>query len=151
MQLRSTAIVTNPRSYEATLDEFLNLFPAFKEPDNQFVTPSYHAFKSIKFTKKTNVWFSRYRHTSGFRVHFTHTSKRITLTQIDSFLGELDTFLDNSYKNLKNKLIPVNSARNKSGNPPEQLRPENCHFLILWSNVTKCRYIHIYIFHHVRT
>ena len=40
-----------------------------------------------------------------------------------SFFRELD-FLDNSYKNLKNGLIPVNTAMNKSGNPPEQLRPE---------------------------
>ena len=45
----------NPRSYEATSDEFLDFFPAFHKPDNQFATSSYHAFKSIKFPKKTNV------------------------------------------------------------------------------------------------
>ena len=45
----------------------------FKEPDIQLATSSYYAFKSIKFPKKSNVWFSRYRQTSGFRVHFAHT------------------------------------------------------------------------------
>ena len=80
----------------------------------------------------------------GKQVHFTHTFRKITSTQVDIFLMELDTF-DNSYKNLKNGLIPVNTARNKSGNPPEQLRPENCHFLIPWSNVTKrCYNINIH-------
>ena len=61
MKLRSAVITTNPRSYEANLDKFPDLFPAFQRPDNQFATSSYHAFKSIKFPKKTNVWFSRYR------------------------------------------------------------------------------------------
>ena len=82
----------NPRSYEATSDEFPDLFPAFQKPDNQFATSSYHAFKSIKFPKKTNFWFSRYRQTSGFQVHFTCTFGRITLTQVDIFLRERDTF-----------------------------------------------------------
>ena len=63
---RSTVITMNPRSYEATLDEFPDLFPAFKEPDIQFATSSYYAIKSIKFPKKTKVWFSRYRQTIGF-------------------------------------------------------------------------------------
>ena len=85
-------IATNPRLYEATSNEFPNLFPAFKESDNQFATSSYHAFKSIKFPKKTNVWFSRYRQSSGFQVHFTHTFGRITSTQVDIFLRELHTF-----------------------------------------------------------
>ena len=66
----------NPRSYEATSDKFSDLFLAFKEPNNQFATSLYHFFKSIKFPKKTNFWFSRYRQTSGFRVHFTHTFGR---------------------------------------------------------------------------
>ena len=56
----------NPRSYEATSDEFPDLFPAFKELDIQFATSSYYAFKSIKFPKKTKVWFSRYRQKIGF-------------------------------------------------------------------------------------
>ena len=56
----------NPRSPEATSDEFPDLFPAFEEPDIQLATSSYYAFKSIKFPKKSNVWFSRYRQTSGF-------------------------------------------------------------------------------------
>ena len=56
----------NPRSPEATLDEFPDLFPAFQKPDNRFATSLYHALKSIKFPKKTNFWFSRYRQTSGF-------------------------------------------------------------------------------------
>ena len=43
----------NLRSYEATSDEFPDLFPAFNEPDDQFAaTSSYHAFKSIKFFKE---------------------------------------------------------------------------------------------------
>ena len=92
MKLRSAVIMTIPRSYEATSDEFLDLFPAFQKPDNQFATSSYHALKSIKFPKKTNVWFSRYRQTSSFQVHFTHTFRRIALTQVDIFLRELDTF-----------------------------------------------------------
>ena len=33
----------NPRSYEATLDEFPDLFPAVVKPDNQFATSSYYA------------------------------------------------------------------------------------------------------------
>ena len=82
----------NPRSPEATSDEFPDLFPAFQKPDNQFATSSYHALKSIKFPKKTNFWFSRYRKTSGFQVHFTHTFRRITFTHVDIFLRELDTF-----------------------------------------------------------
>ena len=56
----------NPRSYKATSDEFPDLFPAFKELENQLATSSYHALKSITFPKKTNVWFSRYRQTSDF-------------------------------------------------------------------------------------
>ena len=59
---------------------------------SQFATSSYHALKSIKFPKKTNFWFSRYRKTSGFQVHFTYTFGRITLTQVNIFLRELDTF-----------------------------------------------------------
>ena len=82
----------NPRSYEATLNKFPDLFPAFQKLDNQFAASSDHALKSIKFPKKTNFWFSRYRQTSGFQVHFTHTFRRITLTQVDIFLRELDTF-----------------------------------------------------------
>ena len=81
----------NPRSYEATADEFLDLFPAFQKPDNQFATSSYHAFKSFKVPKKTNFWISRYRQMSGFQVHFTHTFGRMTLTQVDIFLRELDS------------------------------------------------------------
>ena len=92
MKLRSAVITTNPRSYEATLDKFPDLFPAFQKPDNQFATSSNHAFKSTKFPKKINLWFSRYRQTSGFRVHFTRTFGRITSTQVDIFLRELDTF-----------------------------------------------------------
>ena len=92
MKLRSAVITTNTRSYEATSDEFLDLFPAFQKPDIQFATSSCHALRSIKFPKKINVWFSRYRQTSGFRVHFMHTFGRITLTQADIFLRELDTF-----------------------------------------------------------
>ena len=61
-------LTTNQRSYTATLDEFPDLFPAFQKPDNQFATSSYHTLKSIKFPKKTNVWFSRYKQTSGFQV-----------------------------------------------------------------------------------
>ena len=61
MLLRSAVITTNPRSYETTSDEFPDLFPAIEEPDIQFATSSYYAFKSIKFPKKLNVWFSRYR------------------------------------------------------------------------------------------
>ena len=45
--------------------------------------------------------------------------------------------------NCNKKLIPVNTARKKFGNPPEQLRPENGHFLIPWSKVTKLHYIYI--------
>ena len=56
----------NPKSCEATSDEFPDLFPAFQKPDNQFATSSYHALKSVKFFKKTNIWFSRYRQTRGF-------------------------------------------------------------------------------------
>ena len=82
----------NQRSPEATLDEFLDLFPAFQKPDNQFPTSSYHALKSIKFSKKTNFWFSRYRKTSGFQVHFTHTFGGIIFTHVDIFLRELDIF-----------------------------------------------------------
>ena len=55
MQPRSKVITTNPRSPEATLDEFPDLFPAFEEPDIQFATSSYYVFKSIKFPKKSNV------------------------------------------------------------------------------------------------
>ena len=76
----------NPRSYEATSDEFPDLFPAFKEPDNHFATSSYHAFKSI-IPKIPNIWFFRYR-----RVHFRHTFGGITSTQVDIFLREFDTF-----------------------------------------------------------
>ena len=78
--------------YEATSDEFLDLFLAFKEPENQFATSSYHAFKIIKFPKKTNVWFSIYRQMSAFQVHFKHTFGRITSTQVDTFPREFDTF-----------------------------------------------------------
>ena len=92
MQLRSAVITMNPRSPEATSDEFPDLFPAFQKADNQFATSLYHALKSIKFPKKTNFWFSRYRQMSGFQVHYTHTFGRITLTQVDIFLRELDTF-----------------------------------------------------------
>ena len=56
----------NPRLYEATSDEFPDLFPAFKEPDNQFAISSYYAFKSIKFPKKTNIWFSKDRPNEWF-------------------------------------------------------------------------------------
>ena len=49
-------IATNPRSYEANSNEFPDLFPAFKEPDNQFATSSYHALKSIKFPKKNPTY-----------------------------------------------------------------------------------------------
>ena len=56
----------NPRLYEATLDEFPDSFPAFKEPDNQFAMSSHYAFKSIKFPKKTKVWFSKYRPNEWF-------------------------------------------------------------------------------------
>ena len=63
----------NPRSPEATLDEFPDLFLAFEEPDIQFATSSYYAFKSITFPKKSNIWFFSNRQTSGFQVHFEHT------------------------------------------------------------------------------
>ena len=82
----------NPRLYEATSDEFPDLLLAFKEPDNQFAISSYYAFKSIKFPKKTNVWFSKNRQMSGFQVHFKHIFRRITSKQVDIFLRELDTF-----------------------------------------------------------
>ena len=49
------------------------------------------------------------------------------------------------YKNLKNGLTPVNTARNKSGNPPEQLRPENNHFLYSLEQRHKMS-LYIYIF-----
>ena len=42
----------NPRSYEAISDEFPDLFLAFKEPDNQFATSSYHAFKVLSSLRK---------------------------------------------------------------------------------------------------
>ena len=68
-----------------------------------------------------------------------HTFRGITSKQVDIFLGNL-ILLDNSYKNLKNGLIPVNTTRNKSGNPPEQLRPEYCQFFyslgVISNNVT---------------
>ena len=65
--LRSTVITMNPRSYEATSDGFPDLFSAFEEPDIQFATSSYYAFRSIKFSMKTEVWFSRYWQKIGFR------------------------------------------------------------------------------------
>ena len=75
----------------------------------------------------------------------THSEEKLQHRLI-FFFGNL-YFLANSYKNLKNKLIPVNTARNKSRNPQEKLRPENCHFFkIPFSNVTKHHYyLHIYI------
>ena len=54
-------------SYEAILDEFPDLFLAFKEPGNHLATSSYYAFKSVKFPKKTNVWFSTYCIVGMFR------------------------------------------------------------------------------------
>ena len=80
-------IAMNPRSYEATLDEFPDLFPAFEKPDNQFVISSYYAsyyaFKSS--LKNPEIWFFRYkcRQTSSFQVHFRHTFEGITSTQVD--------------------------------------------------------------------
>ena len=101
MKLRSAVITTNPRSYEATLDEFPDLFPAFQKPDIQFATSLYHALKSIKFPKKTNIWFSRCRKTSSFQVLFMHTFGKITLTQVDIFLRKLDNFLITYIRTLK--------------------------------------------------
>ena len=72
MKLRSAVKTTNPRSPEATSDEFPDLFPAFQKPDDQFATSLYHALKSITFPKKTNFWFSRYRQTSSFQASALH-------------------------------------------------------------------------------
>ena len=84
-------MTTNPKSYEATSDEFPDLFPAFQKPDNQFTTSSYHAFKSIKFPEKI-IWFSRYRQTSSFlSALYTHIRKN-NLPQVDIFLREFDAF-----------------------------------------------------------
>ena len=37
----------HPKSYEATSDEFPDLFLAFEEPDIQFATSSYYAFVTL--------------------------------------------------------------------------------------------------------
>ena len=75
-------------------------------------------------------------------VHFTHTFGRITLTQVDIFLRELDTFQITFIRALKSELIPVNTSR--------KVIPENIHFLIPWSKVTKRRYNYLHIFNLVR-
>ena len=89
MKLRSAVITTNPRSYEVTLNEFPDLFPAFKEPDNQFPTSSYHALRISSSLQNPTFGILDI----GKRVVFTHTFGGITLTQIYIFLRELNYFI----------------------------------------------------------
>ena len=81
----------NPRPYEATSDEFPNLFLVFKEPENQFATSSYHAFKSVKFPKKQMSGFLDISKRAVFECT-SRTFGRITSTQVDIFYKELYTF-----------------------------------------------------------
>ena len=82
-------IAMNPKSYEATLDEFPDLFTAFVKPDNQFATSSYYAsyYAFTSSLKNPEIWFFRYkcRQTSSFQVHFRHTLRGITSIQVDIF------------------------------------------------------------------
>ena len=136
----------NPRSYEATSDEF----QICSRPSSNLIISLQHLhtmlLKVSSSPKRTqHLVFHRYRQTSGFRVHFTHTFGGITSIQVYIFLRELDTFWITHIRTLKTEIIPVNTARNKSGNPPEQLRPENMPFFkIPQSNFTN----HIAIYLH---
>ena len=56
----------NPRSYEATSDEYPDLFPAFKEPDIQFATSSYYALKVSSSLRKPTSDFLDIGKQAGF-------------------------------------------------------------------------------------
>ena len=57
MKLKSAVITTNPRSPEATSDEFPDLFLAFQKHDNQFATSLYHALKVSSSLRKPTSGF----------------------------------------------------------------------------------------------
>ena len=88
MQLRSAVITMNPRSYEATSDEFPDLL---LQGRNLIISLQHlHAihFKCIKSPLKLDIWFSRYRQTE----RFSSALNAQPSTQVDVFLRELVTF-----------------------------------------------------------